>query len=138
MEDSYRNILLSKVDRDSATVGIEIPDTMDVQGEKVPLRRLVFDICSKDDISDEYSITRNEIKVMLRRERNDILDRIENDESMSRREGKEAAKQISQIDRALGFIRNSDKNIDLEVEIKKSEAKSTKRWKQFIDKITMD
>lgn len=138
MEDSYRNILLSKVDRDSATVGIDIPDSMNVQGEKVPLQKLVFDICSKDDISDEYNITKDEIKVMLRRERNDILDRIENDESMSRREGREAVKQISQIDRALGFIRNSDKDIDLEVEIKKSEAKSTKRWKQFIDKITMD
>lgn len=138
MDDSFRKILISKADKDSATVGISIPDSMTIQGREIPLHKIVFKICSTDNVPKEYDMTIDEIKVMLRRERNNLIDKIENADDMTRKEGEKSVEKINQIDRALSFIKDSDKDIDIEAEIKKSDAQSTKRWKSFLDKIKMD
>lgn len=138
MDDSFREILMSKVDKDSATVGIEIPDSMTVQGREIPLHTIVFDICSTEKVPEKYDMSVDEIKVMLRRERNNLINEIENDDDITRKKGKKNVNKINRISRALSFIKDADRDIDIETEIKKSEAQSTKRWRMFLDKIKMD
>jgi hypothetical protein len=138
MDDSFREILMSKVDKDSATVGIEIPDSMTVQGREIPLHKIVFDICSTEDVPEKYDMNVDEVKLMLRRERNNLISEIENDDDITKKKGEKNVNKINQINRALSFIKDADRDIDVEAEIKKSEAQSTKRWKNFLDKIKME
>lgn len=133
MKDSEIEMYLEQIDRDSSTVGIQIPEDMEVDGETIPLEHIVYNICSEGEVPDQFDLNVNEIKVNLRRKRNDMIDKIENDE-VSSNKAELIVNKTKQIDRALNAI-DSPSDEDLESKIKRKEAQDEKKWRNFIKKI---
>lgn len=133
MDDSKINMYLDQIDRDSATVGINIPEEIEVQGQVIPLKTIVFEVCSEGSIPDSYDLNLSDIKVNLRRERNDMIDRIESGE-VTETEAEDIVRKSKQIERSLNAINNPLEE-DLESRIKRKEAQDKKKWRNFLNKI---
>ena len=137
MDETKQNTLLSLIDRDSLTVGVEIPEEIVVQERKIPLSEMVFDICSEGKTPDKFDMSVDEIKVQLRRERNNLVEEIE-EGSITYQKGEENLEKIKSVERALSVLKNSGQDVSIEDEIKRNEAMRAKKWKNFLDKIKMD
>jgi hypothetical protein len=125
-----RKRLLERVDREAATVGVDIPDAVEVQGEEVELRDFVFEINRRDTIPSGERDRVNRAKKNLRRERRERLDKIEQGE-VSYERGEELADSIVGIDRALNALEQL-RTVDLESETAKQTAADRKRWMNFL------
>ncbi len=132
MKAYERKQLLERVDREGATVGVDIPDRIDVQGEPVDLREFVFEIKRRETIPPGERERVEQAKRNLRRERLERVDQIESAD-VSRETGEELATSILGIDRALNALQNLGPT-DLEREQQAQQAADTKRWMSFLKK----
>ncbi|MEY7850843.1 DUF5788 family protein [Natrarchaeobius sp. A-rgal3] len=132
MQEYERKQLLERVERDGATVGAEIPETIAVQGEEIDLRTFVFEIKRRETVPAGERDRVEQAKRNLRRERSDRLERIE-DGDISRAEGEELARNVIGIDRALNALESLGPT-DLEREQQAKQAADTKRWMSFLKK----
>lgn len=132
MDDSKREVYLSRVERESLTVGVTLPDTIELQGLEVPISDIVYNVCSGDNI-ETYDMEVSEVQVMLRRERTKLVESIEEGEDLSEEEAENIVEKVQYIDRARNALQNPDG--DLEQEMKLSEAKRKKRWREFIKNV---
>ncbi|MFC4356821.1 DUF5788 family protein [Halobium salinum] len=130
MKEYQRKQLLERVGRESATVGVDIPDEIEVQGETIDLRTFVFEIKRRDTIPDGERERVEQAKRNLRRERTERLAKIEDNE-VSYEEGDELARSIIGIDRALDAL-DQLRPVDLEQEAQLQEAQDQKRWMNFL------
>jgi hypothetical protein len=48
MKEYQRKQLLERIDREGATVGVQIPERIEVQGEEIDLQQFVFEIKRRD------------------------------------------------------------------------------------------
>jgi hypothetical protein len=124
--------LLERIGRDGATVGAEIPETIEIQGETLDLRQFVFEIKRRDTIPPGERDRVETAKRNLRRERVERVERIENNE-VSYEEGTALADAIIGIDRALNALDQLE-SVDLEAEAERQEAADKKRWTNFLKK----
>jgi hypothetical protein len=124
--------LLERIGRDGATVGAEIPETIEIQGETLDLRQFVFEIKRRDTIPPGERDRVETAKRNLRRERVERVERIENNE-VSYEEGTTLADAIIGIDRALNALDQLE-SVDLEAEAERQEAADKKRWTNFLKK----
>jgi len=127
-----RKQLLERVGRDGSTVGAQIPDSIEIQGEQLDLRTFVFEIKRRETIPAGERERVDKAKRNLRRERLKRLDRIENGE-VSYEEGETLAESIIGIDRALNALDQLEP-VDLEAESQRQAAADTKRWTRFLKK----
>ncbi len=130
MQEFERKRLLERVGRESATVGADIPDRIDVQGEEVELRDFVFEIKSRETVPESERDRVERAKRNLRRERRERMQRLEEGE-MTYEEGERIAESVVGIDRALDALeqlRPQDLNKEAEVQ----EAQDRKRWVRFL------
>jgi hypothetical protein len=127
-----RKQLLERVEREAATVGAEIPETIVVQGEEVNLQEFVFEIKRRDTVPPGERDRVEQAKRNLRRERIQRLERIEDGE-VGFDEGERLAESIIGIDRALDALEGLD-TTDLEREAEAQEAADRKRWMKFLRK----
>ncbi|RQG91705.1 hypothetical protein EA462_04850 [Natrarchaeobius halalkaliphilus] len=132
MQEYERKQLLERVERESATVGADIPETITVQGEEIDLRTFVFEIKRRETVPPGERDRVERAKRNLRRERTDRLERIE-DGPISREEGETLARDVIGIDRALNALENLGQT-DLEREQQTQQAADTKRWMSFLEK----
>jgi hypothetical protein len=130
VKEYQRKQLLERVGREGATVGADIPDEIEVQGETLELQQFVFEIKRRDTVPADERDRVEEAKKNLRRERNDRLDTIEAGE-VSYEEGEELARSIVGIDRALNALEQLEP-ADLEGEAARQEAADQKRWMNFL------
>ncbi|SDJ53164.1 DUF5788 family protein [Natronorubrum texcoconense] len=130
MQAYERKQLLERVERDGATVGADIPETITVQGEAIDLRTFVFEIKRRETVPAGERDRVEQAKKNLRRERNDRLEAIE-EEDISRAEGEDLAQSIIGIDRALNALESLGPT-DLEREQKAQQAADRKRWMSFL------
>ena len=130
MKEYERKQLLERVGREGATVGADIPDEIEVQGETLELGQFVFEIKRRDTVPPDERERVEEAKKNLRRERNERLDRIEEGE-ISYEDGEELARSIIGIDRALNALEQLEP-ADLEGEAARQEAADQKRWMNFL------
>jgi hypothetical protein len=122
VDEHERKRLLERVDRDGATVGASIPETIEADGERLPLREAVLD-------PDAADVSVPELKVALRRARTERYERLEaGDVSVS--EGERIADEIVGIDRARDVLGSSTD--DLEAEAERQAAMDRKRWLSFL------
>lgn len=136
MDETKINIYLDQIDRESSTIGIEIPDEIEVQDQVIPLKSIVFDVCSDGDVPDQYDMNIDDIKVSLRREKNRMVDMIESG-NVDQSQAEDLVEKSKQIDRALNAMKNPIDG-DLESRIKRREAQDKKKWRNFLDKIKGD
>nr|WP_303648700.1 DUF5788 family protein [Haloarchaeobius litoreus] len=126
--------LLARVDREGATVGADIPERIDVQGEDIDLQSFVFEIKRRDTIPSGERERVQQAKKNLRRERLQRRQRLENDwAEMSWAEGEELVEAIIGLDRALNALESlGPTNIEAEADAKAAADK--KRWMNFLKK----
>lgn len=132
MKEFERKQLLERIERDSATVGADIPDEITIQGEEVELRSFVFEIKRRDTIPRGERERVTQAKKNLRRERLQRKQRIEDGE-VSYERGEELANAIIGIDRALNALEQLGP-ANLEQEAQAQEAADQKRWMKFLQK----
>ena len=132
MKEYERKQLLERVEREGATIGADIPEAIDVQGESVNLQEFVFEIKRRDTVPAGERDRVEQAKRNLRRERLQRKQRIEDEEAdISRAEGEELVQSIVGIDRALNAL-NDLGPTDLEREAAAQEAADQKRWMSFL------
>ncbi|WP_257298878.1 DUF5788 family protein [Haloarchaeobius sp. FL176] len=126
--------LLARVDREGATVGADIPERIDVQGEPIDLQSFVFEIKRRDTIPAGERERVQQAKKNLRRERLQRRQRLEDDwADMSWTEGEEVVEAIIGLDRALNALESlGPTNIEAEADAK--DAADKKRWMNFLKK----
>jgi hypothetical protein len=132
VKEFERKQLLERVNRDGATVGADIPESILVQGEEVNLREFVFEIKRRDTVPAGERDRVERAKKNLRRERLQRLQRIE-DGDVSREEGERLVESIVGIDRALNALESLGP-ADLEGEAEAQAAADRKRWLSFLRK----
>ncbi|SEH37612.1 hypothetical protein SAMN05192561_101226 [Halopenitus malekzadehii] len=130
MKEYRRKQLLERVNREAATIGASIPETIEVQGEPIDLQEFVFEIKRRDAVPPGERERVERAKRNLRRERIERLGRIETGE-VSYETGVELADAIIGIDRALDALESLDP-ADLETEARRQDAVDTKRWMNFL------
>ena len=132
MQEYQRKQLLERVNKESATIGADIPDRIEVQDEEIDLREFVFEIKRRDTIPEGERERVERAKRNLRRERLERLERIE-ENRVDFETGEEIAASIIGIDRALDALEGLDAP-DPETEAKRQEAADRKRWMSFLKK----
>jgi hypothetical protein len=137
MKEFERKQLLERVEREGATVGTSIPETIVVQGEEVNLREFVFEIKRRDTVPPGERDRVERAKRNLRRERLQRKQRIGGEEDsadLTFEEGEQLVERIIGIDRALSSLQNLDSS-NIEGEIAAKEAADTKRWMNFLNQV---
>ena len=132
MKEYERKQLLEQVERDGATVGHEIPERIDVQGEPVDLREFVFETKRRDTVPQGERERVKRAKKNLRRERRERKEQIEAGD-VSREEGERLAEAIIGIDRALNALESLGPTT-LEAEMEAREKADKQRWMNFLEK----
>jgi predicted Zn-dependent peptidase len=130
MKEYQRKQLLERIDREGATIGVQIPETIEVQGEEIALQSFVFEIKRRDTYPSGERERVETAKKNLRRERLQRRQRIENDE-VSFEEGERLADSIIGISRALEALQQLE-SPDIEQEAQAQEAADRKRWMSFL------
>ena len=132
MQEYQRKQLLERVNKESATIGVDIPDRIEVQGEAIDLREFVFEIKRRDTVPEGERERVEQAKRNLRRERLERLERIEQNR-VDFETGEELAASIIGIDRALEAL-DTLRPADVETEARRQEAMDRKRWMSFLKK----
>ena len=130
MKEYEREILLERIGRDGATIGADIPERIDVQGESVDLQEFVFEIKRRETVPPGERERVERAKKNLRRERLERKQLIE-DREVGFDEGEEIAGAIIGIDRALNALESLGPT-DIETKQQRREAADTKRWMNFL------
>ncbi|WP_423745414.1 DUF5788 family protein (plasmid) [Haladaptatus sp. SPP-AMP-3] len=132
MKGYERKGLLERVEREGATVGASIPETISVQGQDIDLREFVFEIKRLDTVPAGERERVEQAKTNLRRERLQRKERLE-EADISFEEGERLVESIIGIDRALNALESLG-TTNLEAEEKAKEAADQKRWVSFLQK----
>lgn len=131
MKRYERKQLLERIERESATVGEEIPETIEVQGEPLELQSFVFEIKRRDTVPAGERDRVTEAKRNLRRERLQRKQRLEDDPELSYEEGEALVRAIIGLDRALNALESLGPT-DVEREAEAKAAADRKRWMRFL------
>jgi hypothetical protein len=132
VKEFERKQLLERVEREAATVGADIPETIEVQGEAVDLQSFVFEIRRRETVPPGERERVERAKKNLRRERLQRKQRLE-DADLTKAEGEALVQDIVGIDRALNALEQLG-TVDLEAEAEQTAAADRKRWMQFLQK----
>lgn len=130
VEEYQRKQLLERVNREAATVGVEIPTAIEIQGEEIDLQTFVFEIKRRDTIPSGERDRVERAKRNLRRERIARIEQIE-DNRVDYQTGQSLADSIIGIDRALNALENL-RPVDIELEAEQKETADRKRWMNFL------
>jgi len=130
VKEYERKQLLERVEREGATVGADIPETIDVQDEEINLREFVFEIKRRETVPAGERDRVDRAKKNLRRERLQRKQRLE-EADISREEGEDLVGAIIGIDRALNALESLGPT-SLEQEAEAQEAADQKRWMSFL------
>ena len=132
MQEFERKRLLERIEREGATIGAEIPEEIEIQGERIALREFVFEIRRRETVPPGERERVERAKRNLRRERLQRKQRIEDGE-VSYEEGERLARAIVGVDRALDALEQLGP-VDVEREAAAKEAADRKRWLKFLRK----
>lgn len=133
MKEYERKQLLERIDREGATVGVRIPERIEVLDEPVDLRELVFEVKRRETIPPDERDRVAAAKKRLRRERLARRQAIEAGE-VSFERGEELAESIIGIDRALHALESLEPT-DIEREASTQQAADQKRWLSFLKQV---
>jgi hypothetical protein len=134
MREYERKQLLERVEREGSTLGADIPDEIEVQGESVELHQFVFEIKRRDKVPPGEREKVEEAKKNLRRERLQRKQRLEDEAEaadLTFAEGEALVESIIGIDRALEALQSLGPT-SIEQEAKAKEAADKKRWMKFL------
>ena len=132
MKQHDRDRLLERIERDGATVGASIPETLQVGDEDVALRSFVHAARAGDRSPEAV----REMIESLRAERQRRRAEIEAGDCPFER-AEALADAIVGIDRALTVL-ESDGETDVEAEARRRRQADQQRWRNFVRQVTGD
>jgi hypothetical protein len=127
-----RDRLLERIDRDGATVGVSIPETLSVGEETVALRSFVHEAKAGERSPETVRTMVEDLRAERQRRRATIE---AGDCSVER--GETLADEIVGIDRALTVL-ESDGETDVEAESERRRQADQQRWRNFVRQVTGD
>ena len=130
MDEYERKLLVERIGREGATVGVSIPERITVQGQEIDLHEFVFEIKRRETVPAGERERVDRAKANLRRERLQRKQRLE-DADISREEGEEIVRAIVGIDRALNALEGLGPT-NIEAEMEAQERADKKRWMKFL------
>lgn len=133
MDEAKREELLDRVTSDTATVGAEIPDTIQVHGRELDLGEFLVETRKVDRISSEAEETLEAAKQTLREERRRRMERLESD-PLDVGAAERLADEIIGIDRALNAL-ESIRHPEYGETARSADVEDYKRWVGFLDDI---
>jgi hypothetical protein len=128
MKEYEREALLDRADRDSVSVGVRVPETVELDGEGFALADYVFEARAGEVDPGDVK----EKKKLLRRRRNALLDEIREGD-LTYEEGEEIVERVAGIDRALNVLQGTGEGIQAEARAK--EKADAKRWQNFVERV---
>lgn len=129
MKEYEREALLERAERDSASVGTRVPETVELDGEEFALSEYVFEARAGDVDADDVK----EKKKLLRRRRSALLSEVR-DGDLTYDEGERVVERVAGIDRALNILQGTGGGVEAEARAK--EKADEKRWLDFLKKVT--
>ncbi|WP_262179819.1 DUF5788 family protein [Haloarcula laminariae] len=134
MDDATREKLLRRVNRQGATVGASLPETVTIDGEALPLAEFVVETRRVPGVPPESRELLASAKKTLRSERARRLERLESD-PLDRETAETLADEIVGIDRALNALDNI-RQPDYGDTARAAAIDDHKRWTGFLDKLS--
>jgi hypothetical protein len=132
VQEYERKQLLERIGREGSTLGVDIPERIEIQGEEIRLREFVFEIKRRETVPPGERDRVERAKRNLRRERLERKELIEAGE-IDFEAGERVAGVIIGIDRALEALETlGSESVAREAE--RSETADTKRWMDFLKK----
>ena len=131
MKEFQREALLDRVNRDGATVGVDLPDTVEIAGNAVPVRDQVMALQQKESLSPTAEAQHESLTISLRRAKRNRLQTVRT-ESITYEEGEAIAAEVIRIDRALESLRGVGNSTDIEAEMKEQSIADAARWRHFV------
>lgn len=131
-----RKQLLERLDREGATVGVTIPNRLDVQGEPVDLRSFVMELKRRGSLPPGERERLDRAKRSLRRERRERVERLETAD-VAREDGEALVESILGIDRALEALSQLEPGSITEA-MEAREVADRRRWRSFLREVTGD
>lgn len=132
MDESEREVYLEKIEKETSTVGVKIPDTMEINNINYPVSDILFDLSSDNSFSDAISISESDFKKNVIKERQNLVDNIKNGD-ITEAEANSIVKKINKIDRIINTLTNDD--VSFKEKNKRNKAKKTAKWRNFVDEI---
>lgn len=133
MNEEQRRELLRRINRQSATVGASIPDTITVGDDEVDLSEFLIETRKVDRIPPEAAEKLAEAKRALRDERAHRVERLETG-SLDLDTAEELADTVVGIDRALNALENI-RRPDFGEESHSALIEDHKKWLDFLDTV---
>ena len=133
MDDAARERLLRRVNRQSATVGASLPETVTVGGEELPLAEFVIETRKVPGVPPEHRDPLASAKQTLRAERARRVGRLES-EPLDLERAETLADEIIGIDRALNALDNIGQP-DYGETARTASIEDHERWTSFLDKL---
>jgi len=133
MDDAERAELLRSLNRQSATVGASVPETITIHGEEIQLQEFLIETRKLDELSTETNETIAAAKRVFREERAERVDRLEA-EPLDRETAEQVAEEIVGIDRALNAL-ETIRQPDFSEKSRSSTVDDYKRWLGFLDSV---
>lgn len=133
MDDTEREEYLSEVRRKGSTIGAELPEQIEIGGEEIRLDEFLIETRKVDRIPPDAESKIKEAKRMLRGEREDRLDRLEND-PLDHETAEALVAEINGLDRALNALGNI-RHPDYGQQSREVAIEDHKKWLSFIDDV---
>ncbi|MFW6385178.1 MAG: DUF5788 family protein [Halodesulfurarchaeum sp.] len=133
MRDYERERYLERIERDGATVGVEIPERIEIDGTEMPLRTFVFEVKTLDAVPPKKQESVAEMRTAIRRARRKRKRKLEG-AALSSQEAERLVDEIVGLDRALNALASLGPT-DVESAIEAREVADQKRWLSFLDTV---
>lgn len=130
MKEYQRKQLLERVQRDGATIGTRIPETITIRGEEIALRSFVIEVRGRETYPQSEQERVTTAKRNLRRARNQRQEQLENG-TISYEVGEQLVEEIIGIDRALTALAALNPT-NIEAEQQRQEVADKRRWLSFL------
>lgn len=130
MREYDRTVLLERIEREGATIGASMPQTVTVDGEEYTVREDVLDLVATDSLSADQRDRVGELARALRRarrERRDLLASADFDFET----GEAIVEEIAGIDRALNALEQLDAP-GVGEQAQQRDRADRERWMQFL------
>lgn len=134
IDPATREELLERIRRKTATIGEQIPDSVEIDGEPFPLREFVWETKRQGHVPPNRREEVQTVRGHLVEKRTELVTRLE-EAPITEPEGERLASTIIGIDRAITALKNLYET-DLSERSHEEYVEGTRRWMDFIDRLT--
>ena len=131
MKEYEREAILDRIDRDSATVGVSIPEHITMQGEEIDLQEQVMSFMTATSLDESEDQARQALLLAVRQERNELVDRIEHVVE-THEEADAVAERVIGLNRALSVLSAIGTDEDIESAMEAHAVADMQRWISFV------